>query len=119
MRSRISGILGIEPSTVSHTERLVSALGSLLVILMVFYTSRLYLGPTATLLVVPSMGASAVLLFAVPHGALSQPWNVLGGHLVSAVIGVSCAMLVPHPVSYTHLRAHETSRAISYAVFCV
>ena len=23
------------------------------------------------------------------------------------------------PVSYTHLRAHETSRAISYAVFCL
>ena len=98
MRSRISGIPGITPSTVSHAERLVSALGAFLVILLVFYTSQLYLGPAGTLLIVPSMGASAVLLFAVPHGALSQPWNVFGGHLVSAAIGVSCAILVPHQI---------------------
>ena len=84
--------LGIESSPVSHTERLVSALGSTLVIACIFFISRASLGPTATLLIVPSMGASAVLLFAVPHGALSQPWNVLGGHLLSAIIGVSCAM---------------------------
>nr|WP_256558001.1 HPP family protein [Marinobacterium sedimentorum] len=41
------------------------------------------------------MGATAVLLFAVPHGVLSQPWAVLGGHLVSAFIGVSCHRYVP------------------------
>jgi CBS-domain-containing membrane protein len=45
-------------------------------------------------MLVASMGASAVLLFAVPHSALSQPWNLLGGHLVSALIGVSCAMMI-------------------------
>lgn len=89
---------GIEPSKVSHTERLVSALGGFLVILLVFYSSRLYLDTAGALLIVPSMGASAVLLFAVPHGALSQPWNVFGGHLVSAAIGVSCAILVPHQI---------------------
>jgi CBS-domain-containing membrane protein len=42
------------------------------------------------------MGASAVLLFAVPHGALAQPWAVVGGHTVSALVGVSCALLIPH-----------------------
>jgi CBS-domain-containing membrane protein len=42
-----------------------------------------------------SMGASAVLLFAVPHSALAQPWNVIGGHLVSALIGISCARFIP------------------------
>ena len=114
MRNSIRGILGIEPSTVSHTERLVSALGSFLVILLVFYTSRLYLGPTGTLLIVPSMGASAVLLFAVPHGALSQPWNVLGGHLVSAVVGVSCALLVPHQIAAASLAVGLAVGAMYY-----
>ena len=42
------------------------------------------------------MGASAVLLFAVPHGPLSQPWPLVGGHLISALVGVSCAKLIPH-----------------------
>lgn len=51
-------------------------------------------GPGAVLLVA-SMAASAVLLFAVPHGALSQPWAVIGGHLLSAFIGVTCQRLFP------------------------
>jgi len=81
----------------SHTERVVSALGGFIVILLIFHISRYFLGPKELILIVPSMGASAVLLFAVPHGALSQPWNVFGGHLVSAFIGVSCALLIPAP----------------------
>ena len=114
MRSKISGILGIESSTVSHTERLVSALGSFLVILLVFYTGQIFLGPTGTLLIVPSMGASAVLLFAVPHGALSQPWNVLGGHLVSALVGVSCAILVAHQIAAASLAVGLAVGAMYY-----
>ncbi|MGB5718975.1 MAG: HPP family protein [Gammaproteobacteria bacterium] len=98
MIATLSKYLGIESYPVSHTERLVSALGSTLVIACVFFISRASLGPTATLLIVPSMGASAVLLFAVPHGALSQPWNVFGGHALSAIIGVSCAMLFSNEI---------------------
>src|SRR5690606_23740368 len=55
-----------------------------------------YLNTAGNFLMVTSMGASAVLLFAVPHGALSQPWAVFGGHLISAFIGVSCHQLFPH-----------------------
>lgn len=85
------------PGSVSHTERLVSALGGFISIFAILAISAHYLGGAGSLLIVPSMGASAVLLFAVPHGALSQPWNVLGGHLFSALVGVSCFLLVPQP----------------------
>ena len=112
MRSKISGILGIESSTVSHTERLVSALGSFQVILLVFYTGHIFLVPTGTLLIVPSMVASAVLLFAVPHGALSQPWSLLGGHVVSALVGVTCTRLVPEALVAAPL-------AVGLAVGCM
>ena len=44
------------------------------------------------------MGASAVLLFAVPHGQLAQPWAVLGGHVISAIIGVTCAQLIANEI---------------------
>jgi CBS domain-containing membrane protein len=37
-----------------------------------------------------SMGASAVLLFAVPTSPLAQPWPMLGGNVVSALVGVAC-----------------------------
>ena len=47
---------------------------------------------------VASMGASSVLLFAVPHSPLSQPWPLLGGHLISTFIGVTCLLYIPEPV---------------------
>jgi CBS domain-containing membrane protein len=97
MLTRIFNSLGIEAGMTSHTERIVSALGGFLAILLIFHISSYFLGTGGMLLIVPSMGASAVLLFAVPHGALSQPWNVLGGHVISAAIGVSCALLIPEP----------------------
>ena len=43
------------------------------------------------------MGASAVLLFAVPHGQLSQPWPMFAGHVISAIIGVVCSQLIHGP----------------------
>ena len=40
------------------------------------------------------MGASALLLFVFPASPLAQPWSIVGGHLVAAVVGVSCAKLL-------------------------
>lgn len=47
---------------------------------------------------VASMGASAVLVFGMPSSPLAQPWPVLGGSIVSALVGAACAALVPDPV---------------------
>lgn len=89
--------LGIELNPVSHTERLVSVVGGFLGIFFILMVSGSVLGDrNATLLIVGSMGASAVLLFAVPHGTLSQPWAVIGGHSVSALIGIACVQWVPN-----------------------
>jgi CBS-domain-containing membrane protein len=87
--------LGIAPHHAGHKEKLVSALGGFVAIFSVIYTSTFFVQGTASYIIVASMGASTVLLFAVPHGPLSQPWSVIGGHLISAVIGVSCAKFVP------------------------
>lgn len=45
-----------------------------------------------------SMGASAVLLYAVPHSPMAQPWPLIGGHLVSAVVGWTAAYWIGCPV---------------------
>ena len=52
-------------------------------------------GALAAALVAP-LGASAVLVFVVPSSPLAQPWSVLGGNTVSALIGIACARWVPH-----------------------
>lgn len=51
----------------------------------------------AILLIAP-MGASAVLLFAVPASPLAQPWSIIGGNLISGLVGVTCAKLVGEPL---------------------
>jgi len=45
------------------------------------------------------MGASAVLLFAVPASPLAQPWPVVGSALLATAVAVACAVLpLPQPV---------------------
>jgi CBS domain-containing membrane protein len=89
--------LGIEIIEVSLTEKLVATIGGGLALLALVGITGLMLPDGGGSAVVASMGASAVLLFAVPHGALSQPWPVVGGHLISAFVGVLCARSFEHP----------------------
>lgn len=90
--------LGVELSPVSLTEKLVSGVGGLISILVALGLGEWLFPSAAAAALVASMGASAVLLFAVPHGQLSQPWPVIAGHGFSAVIGVGCARWVPSHV---------------------
>ena len=92
-------IIGLEKNTTSHSEKLISGLGALLGIGCVYFVSSTLadlqiISIASGTLIIASMGASAVLLFAVPHGALSQPWALIGGHLGSGVIGICCALML-------------------------
>ena len=84
--------------SVSDREHWISAVGGLVGMLAVLGVSHALLGPHAGVLAVASMGASAVLLFAAPHGALSQPWPVFGGHMISALCGVIAAQSIAEPL---------------------
>lgn len=80
--------IGIETNKTSHFERLISGITAFVALLSVFYFSSVFLSLPDSFLVVSSIGASAVLLFAVPHGAFSQPWPFFAGHMISAFIGI-------------------------------
>jgi CBS domain-containing membrane protein len=41
------------------------------------------------------MGASAVLVFAVPASPLAQPWSVIVGNTLSTLVGIACVRWVP------------------------
>ena len=45
--------------------------------------------PTLPWLLAP-IGASAVLVFGVPASPMAQPWAVVAGHAVSALMGIAC-----------------------------
>ncbi len=79
-------------------ERVLACLGALIGIALTALVSALVLGGgPGTALIVAPMGASAVLVFAVPSSPLAQPWPVIGGNAISALVGVIVARLVPDP----------------------
>ena len=47
---------------------------------------------------VAPLGASAVLVFAVPASPLAQPWSVIGGNLISAAIGIGLGIYTNSPM---------------------
>ena len=88
-------LIGFSRHRINVREKLLSTLGGFLGIFGILMSSQWLLDPAVSVLIVPSMGASAVLLFAAPHAPFSQPWNVIGGHAISAVIGVACWQWIP------------------------
>ncbi len=83
------------PPSTNMRERLRACVGAGLGIVLTGAISAGVLGPqTAALWLMAPMGASAVLLFAVPSSPLAQPWSIVGGNLVSALIGVACSQLI-------------------------
>ena len=88
-------ILGVTQQTSTHKEKWLSFLGGFLGIYAIYWVTREFVGLAEAIYIIPSMGASAVLLFAAPHVPFSQPWNVFGGHIISAVIGVACYQWIP------------------------
>lgn len=71
-----------------------------------------HLPATANVFLIGSFGASSVLLYAVPRADLAQPRNVIGGHLLSALIGVSAYKLVGSHVGLAGALAVATSIAV-------
>lgn len=43
------------------------------------------------------LGASAVLLFAVPNSPLAQPWSAVAGNTASAILAIAVTGIVPSP----------------------
>jgi CBS-domain-containing membrane protein len=92
---RFLNLIGLSQHTTNYTEKVISTVGGFLGIFGILLVSQWLLDPEVAVMIVPSMGASAVLLFAAPHAPFSQPWNVIGGHAASAIVGVACWQWIP------------------------
>jgi len=87
------------PIQLAPGEQLRSSLGALIGIFFTAVIAYFFVGPIDNLpLLAAPLGASAVLLFGVPASPLAQPWAIIGGNLIGAVTGVSCAYLIAMPL---------------------
>lgn len=78
------------PPMVSLTETAWSWVGSFLGIAPVAAINYNLLEGTDLLMIIGSFGASAVLIYGAIKSPLAQPRNLIGGHVFSALIGVTC-----------------------------
>lgn len=106
-----------DPIAISNLERLYGCLGAFLGLLGTEWLCRQALGQPNPWLIAP-MGASAVLLFAVPSSPLAQPWSIIGGNTVAAVLGVTCTLLLG-PSGFAAALAVGLAIALMFALRCV
>jgi CBS domain-containing membrane protein len=97
-------------------ERMVACVGASLGIALTALICRQALGESSSLpLLVAPLGASAVLLFAVPSSPLAQPWPIIGGNVISALIGVAVARIVPDQILAIGFGVSLAIAAMSFA----
>jgi CBS domain-containing membrane protein len=90
-------------------ERILSGVGALCGLAISSLISWYVLGGINAWYIAP-MGASSVLLFAVPNSPLAQPWNVIIGNILASVIGVTCTQLLADSTT-------AFSLAVGFAIF--
>jgi CBS-domain-containing membrane protein len=77
------------PPAVNLSEIIWSWIGSFLGIATVALISYKVLDAIGLTMIIGSFGASAVLIYGAIKSPLAQPRNLLGGHVLSALIGVT------------------------------
>lgn len=113
VKSWLSVIAKFQTRHVAQHEKIYASLAAFIAILILVKVVNIAaFGGTFSLLVLGSMGASAFLLFVIPHSPMSQPWAVIGGHFVSSVIGVACAHWLSSP-------ALATATAVALSIYAM
>ncbi len=92
---RISKYIVYKETLIDYKENFWSFLGSFIGIGIIAFLQNLYFTEHDNLFLIGSFGASCVLIYGVIQSPLAQPRNLIGGHLVSAIIGVTVCKLLP------------------------
>jgi len=99
-----------KPPMMSIGEIIYALIGSFIGVGICSYLSAMYFEPRDLTLIIGSMGASAVLVYGAVKSPFAQPRNVIGGHIVSGLVGVCSYTLMPdHAVA-------ASAVAVSFAV---
>jgi CBS domain-containing membrane protein len=84
-----------ETPALSRAERWRSMFGALAGVGIC--SLMLHAMPVGSHWLIAPVGASAVILYALSHSPLAQPWPVIGSYLVAAVVGLATAAFIPVP----------------------
>lgn len=103
------------PPAAGLPEIIWSWIGSFLGIAAVAYANYFVFDKTDLAMIIGSFGASAVLIYGAIRSPLAQPRNLIGGHVISAVIGVTAYKLLPGHLWLASPLAVATSIGVMHA----
>lgn len=72
-----------------------SFVGAFIGIGIIAYLQSLQLSQLENIFLIGSFGASSVLIYGAVYSPLAQPRNLVGGHVVSALVGVTVGKIIP------------------------
>jgi len=93
--ARVSRYIIYKETLIDFKESFWSFLGAFLGIGLISFLQTLFLSDLENIFLIGSFGASSVLIYGAVESPLAQPRNLIGGHVVSAIVGVSINMLLP------------------------
>lgn len=103
------------PPAVSVSEIVWSWIGALLGISAVGLINEIATKSAGQVMIIGSFGASAVLIYGAVKSPLAQPRNLLGGHVLSAIVGVAAYRLFAPDLWLAGAFAVATAIALMHA----
>jgi CBS domain-containing membrane protein len=83
---------------IDFTEHVWTFIGSFLGIALIGFLNDKYFTLSDNLFLIGSFGASSVLIYGIINSPLAQPRNLIGGHVICALVGVTIHKLIPGEV---------------------
>ncbi|WP_444994795.1 HPP family protein [Aliikangiella sp. IMCC44359] len=100
--------------TMSDKEIYFSIVGAFIATLFASFFSHKILEVEGIPMILASTGASAMLIFGIPHSPVSKPWPIVGGHLVSAVVGITAYYCIPESILASSIAIAISMLAMHY-----
>lgn len=111
--ARVSRYIIYRETLVDYKESFWSFLGAFIGIGLISFIQAFFLSDLENIFLIGSFGASSVLIYGAVESPLAQPRNLIGGHVISAIVGVSINMVLPDIVWLT------APLAVSLSIVCM
>ncbi|GGF70158.1 HPP family protein [Wenyingzhuangia marina] len=98
---RVSKYIIYKETLVDYKEHFWSFIGAFVGIGLIAFLQSKFLIDQENILLIGSFGASSVLIYGEIQSPLAQPRNLIGGHMISAFIGVTMFKLFPDMMWFT------------------
>ena len=110
---RIARYVIYRETIIDKADILWTFLGGFFGIGIIGFISSCYFTLNDNVFLIGSFGASAVLVYGATNSPLAQPRNLVGGHVISALVGVTAHKLIPGEIWLS------SALAVSTAIVCM